>query len=325
MPKPLPPTMVSESVLRTMGRAVGAGVLGPLSSVRTKPPSGAMRVSSSSGAASPTFASAENGSSSIWSSHSSCLADLEDWERVADEAPFWDEEVKGDRHVFGSAPSREEAEDAVSTLRQMLAPVVFPHIVNYEPKLVDYNHSEAIDNNIAQMNMIYNSSSESIDELCHPDWIEPAMQAYSLDISNYKERQNALDALQLFNANATLQSMVVSISSDKAVWDAVMNNKTVQELKKTFLEGPSETESSETGSSEEHLDTNTGPLGWMFQNAKTKLMEFIDKITKLAKQMFLFHKNETDGNDAFEDAVRSSLLVSVFVFVIVIMKRLQTA
>lgn len=88
---------------------------------------------------------------------------------------------------------------------RMLAPVVFPHIVNYEPKLVDYNHSEAIDNNIAQMNMIYNSSSESIDELCHPDWIEPAMQAYSLDISNYKERQNALDALQLFNANATLQ------------------------------------------------------------------------------------------------------------------------
>lgn len=34
-----------------------------------------------------------------------------------------------------------------------------------------------------------------------------------------------------------MQSMVVSISSDKAVWDAVMNNKTVQELKKTFLEG----------------------------------------------------------------------------------------
>ncbi|KAG6481721.1 uncharacterized protein LOC122016955 [Zingiber officinale] len=323
MPKPLPPTMVSGSVLRAMGRAVGGGVLGPLSSVRTKPPSGAMRVSSSSGAASPTFASAENGSSSIWSSHSGCLADLEDWERVADEAPLWDEEVKEDRHVFGSAPSREEAEDAVSTLRQMLGPVVFPHIVNYEPKLEDYDSSEAIDKNIAQMNMIYNSSSESTDELCHPDWIEPSMQVYSSDISNYKERQNALDALQLFNANATLQRMVVSISSDEAVWDAVMNNKTVQELKKTFLEGASE--SSETGSSEERVDTNTGPLGWMFENAKTKLIEFIDKITRLAKQMFLFQKNETDGNDAFEDAVRSSLLVSIFVFVIVIMKRLQTA
>lgn len=34
-----------------------------------------------------------------------------------------------------------------------------------------------------------------------------------------------------------MQRMVVSISSDKAVWDAVMSNKTVQELKKTFLEG----------------------------------------------------------------------------------------
>lgn len=65
----------------------------------------------------------------------------------------------------------------------------------------------------------------------------------------------------------------------------------------------------------------------MFENAKTKVIEFIDKIARVAKQMFQFQlqKNEAGGNDAFEGALRSSLLVSIFVFVIVIMKRLQAA
>lgn len=31
--------------------------------------------------------------------------------------------------------------------------------------------------------------------------------------------------------------MVVSLSSDKAVWDAVMKNDVVQEFKKSFCEG----------------------------------------------------------------------------------------
>lgn len=112
-----PAAMVGGSVLRSLGRAVGAGAggfRGPFSAVRSARPASVLHVSPS-GATSPTFVSSGNGS--IWSSRSSLL-DGEEWERVGEEDTAWEEEAMVDRCVFGRAPSREEAEDAVSTLHQ---------------------------------------------------------------------------------------------------------------------------------------------------------------------------------------------------------------
>lgn len=39
------------------------------------------------------------------------------------------------------------------------------------------------------------------------------------------------------NCNFSAQRMVMSLSSDKAVWDAVMNNEVVRELRETYYAG----------------------------------------------------------------------------------------
>lgn len=62
------------------------------------------------------------------------------------------------------------------------------------------------------------------------DWAEPTMLLYNsrpLIIDGYR---NVMDAFRLLQINPFVQRTVVSLSSDKAVWDAVMNNEAVQEL-----------------------------------------------------------------------------------------------
>ncbi|KAH9673672.1 hypothetical protein KPL70_018188 [Citrus sinensis] len=66
------------------------------------------------------------------------------------------------------------------------------------------------------------------------DWIEP-----SLCLSNSRMLQpypadRVYDAFHLLQTEPSIQRMVISLSSDKAVWNAVLNNEAVQELKESF-------------------------------------------------------------------------------------------
>ncbi|RRT71178.1 hypothetical protein B296_00035814 [Ensete ventricosum] len=83
--------------------------------------------------------------------------------------------------------------------------------------------------------------------------------------------------------------------------------------------------SSEIGNSDEHADTNTCFLGWILGNAKSKIMEFIDQILKLAHQIFHTHKEMNEKNTAFDDVVRPSIMISIIVFMIVIITRINKA
>ncbi|URE06475.1 hypothetical protein MUK42_27360 [Musa troglodytarum] len=68
------------------------------------------------------------------------------------------------------------------------------------------------------------------------DWIEPAMHLFSSNSSQSKQCEKVYDAFNLLKISPSIQRMVVSLSSDKAMWDAVMKKEAVQELKKCFCE-----------------------------------------------------------------------------------------
>ncbi|RWV94718.1 hypothetical protein GW17_00042720 [Ensete ventricosum] len=113
--------------------------------------------------------------------------------------------------------------------------------------------------------------------------------------------------------------MVVSLSSDKAIWDAVMKNEAVQELNKCFCEvGDEETASADGGDP----DITIGTLRWILHSTKAKVREFIDHITKLMNGIFHSQGND-EKTDSFIDDVRSSFMLSVMVFIVVVVIRIQ--
>ncbi|XP_072986932.1 uncharacterized protein [Typha latifolia] len=336
------PGMGGESMLRTVARVVGAGVGGlkePAISAPargTKPAAGnarVVRVSSSptSPTSSPTFSSAAAaGLVGNWKA-SPCFGDGEEWETVDREEEMMEEvvemegggrgfEVGGfgfpERLVFGKVPSREEVEDAVSSLQQIFVPVTFSGV--QEAGYPSFSDQGAVDKKIVSEAASGGSSELSTES----DWIEPSMHLYSSGAFQSEGREKVLDAFHLLQINPSIQKMVVSLSSDKAVWDAVMKNEIVQELKKSFCEDAVGV--NEPQDPDECPDSSTRFLRWIFSTTKTKIVEFFDNIMKLVNEFF---HPQTDDSEAgsFDDAVRSSFMLSVLVFLIVVMTRVQRA
>ncbi|THU69058.1 hypothetical protein C4D60_Mb08t10360 [Musa balbisiana] len=332
--------VISGDMLRAVGRAVGAGagrVREPLSAARAGSSAPVLRVSSS-GATSPHSSSAPTFDSAARkgavSDSRDAVFDGEEWERVGGEEHAWDEGVVVDdgvgtleRYVFGTAPSREEADDAISTLQQVLLPAVISQVSDDGSQVSDngsspYLAEDVIDDITTPGAMHRGYSSESSVD-CQSDWIEPAIQLYESNFLKSRGEERVFNALQLYQRNATVQRMVVSLSSDAAVWDAVMNNEVVQQLRRSFHEDGSA--SSEIGNSDEHADTKTDFLGWILGTAKSKIMEFMDQISKLAHRIFHTQKELNEKNTAFDDVVKSSFIISIIVFMIVIVTRINKA
>ncbi|KAK1306644.1 hypothetical protein QJS10_CPA10g00922 [Acorus calamus] len=159
------------------------------------------------------------------------------------------------------------------------------------------------------------SSSES-----DMEWIEPPMHLYNLKTPETQGLNKVVDAFRLLQTNPSIQRMVVSLSSDKAVWDAVMKNEVVQQFRESFYAVNNEP----AQESDEDPDITTKILRWIIDNTKAKVTEFVDKITKLVNGL-LRHSETEKHEDQFEDIVRSSLMLSVVVLIIVVVTRFHRA
>ncbi|KAG1359267.1 hypothetical protein COCNU_08G007130 [Cocos nucifera] len=190
--------------------------------------------------------------------------------------------------------------------------------------------------------------------------MEHALQFNSLEAFKSQGGEKIFNAFDLLQSNPSVQRMVVSLSSDKAVWEAVMRNRAVQELKKSFSAGfqfttfddmllgigsplvlsvPSDAYLVQYarkhsalvsfGSTEQQRfsgdpDIITKILGWILENTMTKIVDFIDKITKLVNE--LFHPGEREKDmEVFDDLLRSSFMLSVMVLIVVVVTRIQRA
>ncbi|KAL0304096.1 UNVERIFIED_CONTAM: hypothetical protein Sradi_6277700 [Sesamum radiatum] len=165
------------------------------------------------------------------------------------------------------------------------------------------------------------SSSES-----EVDWVEPSLTLYN---SRMLQRpcgsSRVYDAFHLLQTEPSVQRMVLSLSSDRAVWDAVLNNEVVKELRGSICQADEEEDSREKESDDSSPVKDV--LSWVFVNAKANIIQLIDKITKIFNEVFHPSNEEKKGNtvDPFEEKLKSSLFISIIVLLIVVVTRAQSA
>ncbi|XP_078176788.1 uncharacterized protein LOC144571378 isoform X2 [Carex rostrata] len=235
-----------------------------------------------------------------------------EWETINPEAgevgshEFW---------LLETMPSSEEVEAAIWSLQQMSIPSTFPQQRDDGDDAYEDSNSDTAEREIMSV------SRTSATTEPESDWIEPALNACSEISTTPNNCQKALEAFHLLKVNPSIKRMVVSLSSDRAVWDAVMKNEAVQEIKKSLSEGVADAKSRDSTGP---LEAIVSVLGSLYSNTKTTVTELIEKVTTFVNN--LVHSSEKKDNEEsefFSDAVKSSLMLSVFVFLIVILGRLQ--
>ncbi|XP_058225381.1 uncharacterized protein LOC131334401 isoform X2 [Rhododendron vialii] len=134
------------------------------------------------------------------------------------------------------------------------------------------------------------------------------------------------DAFRLLQTDPSVQRIVSSISSDKAVWDAILSNKAVQNLQHSLVSAAKEEMPQAQSSSDEKTDLATMIVDWILDIAKTKVLELIEQFISLLTMIFQppDHKKNlgaanTDGR--LDEKLRSSLLLSIVILLIVVVTR----
>lgn len=131
------------------------------------------------------------------------------------------------------------------------------------------------------------------------------------------------DAFQLLQTDPSVQRLVLSLSSDKALWDAVTNNELVKRLREPPVSGLPQNSNTEP-------DVAACIIEWIMEMTKAKVMELIEKFQSLVNKVFLPRETkgknpEAENKNEFEEIVRSSLLLSIVTLLIVVVARFQRA
>ncbi|KAL1324789.1 hypothetical protein HN51_034932 [Arachis hypogaea] len=199
-------------------------------------------------------------------------------------------------YVIGPVPSHSEVDHAVSALQQVFADQV--------------------------------SSSDS--KVSDPDWEEPSLSSYN---SASLQPNNAYDrvyyAFHLLKNDPYVQRMVKSLSSDKVVWDAVLENEAVRELREAI--SADEEEHDPSDDDDDDGDDSFHARNFVvriFESAGAIFKEIIEKITNLVNKLFqpIFNRRthaNAESLDAFNDKLRNSFILSIMVLMFVLLTRAQ--
>ncbi|XP_078448094.1 uncharacterized conserved protein (UCP012943) [Wolffia australiana] len=204
------------------------------------------------------------------------------------------------RLFFGPPPSSEEVGDAVSVIQQTFAPFVMAQDLE--------NHFSPEKKVLMVDSPLVISSSES-----ESDWVEPTLYFSRHSGTDAMAHEKVASAFRLLQTNPSIKRAVVSLSSDRAVWEAVMRNEAVQELREAFR--AAESEGKDDG--EQNLSAK---IYKVFQSMKDKMVELVEKIAEVVGGLF-WAQNKNKETDPFDDALRSSFMLSVVVFIVVIISR----
>ncbi|XP_062196312.1 uncharacterized protein LOC133899342 [Phragmites australis] len=162
------------------------------------------------------------------------------------------------RLVF-APPSREEAEEATTELRDAIERIYF----NESPVEVVKEQDKEVD----------------INKLA-TDAIIPSMPGH------------VVQAFTLLKSSPEAQSVVASLASDRNVWDAVLKNDKVMEFYKTHQPTlvqtfPEDTATVESPENASHGELPTGsPFSEFVDNAKRTVVELVHNITHFFQDMF---------------------------------------
>ncbi|KAI6702735.1 hypothetical protein NL676_011871 [Syzygium grande] len=128
-------------------------------------------------------------------------------------------------------------------------------------------------------------------------------------------------ALHLLQTEPAIKRLVISVVSDKAFWSAIMNNQSVQQFQQLLL-----SDKTESPQICEEVNWGTNDLWWLLDILKDKIMDLVEKFKLLlieTLQPSQPHKKEATAE--LEEKVRSSLLLSVLIILIVVLARVRVA
>ncbi|KAA3475694.1 transmembrane protein [Gossypium australe] len=269
--------------------------------------------------------SANSGLPSNWfvSPASSATPCFDDFEWVSVDAI--EEDNKQQPHdfdfVLGPVPSIAEVQNAISAFQRVSGVSSCPPLTRDR-----FSHN-------AGREMTYPSPSSGSMHRVHSvgselDWMEPSMQLYNTRAFQPYVSNSVYDAFHLLQTDPAIQKMVLSLSSDEVVWNAVLNNEVVRELRETYYAAEDSSPMSFDESSVEDSDQSdktTNIVNWIFYNTKEKVLDLFEKLTKLVNELFKLpvdNDTKTPGTpDPFDQRLRTSFLLSVLVLLIVVVSR----
>ncbi|CAN0902332.1 hypothetical protein LINGRAHAP2_LOCUS21932 [Linum grandiflorum] len=210
---------------------------------------------------------------------------------------------------FGAAPSADEVHSAVNQLSQFVGSGRYTRLIRDK-----YGDEEN-----------YAAGFEL-------DWKEPSSPQFSSTSTRALQpygSDTVHRAFHLLQSDQSVQRMVTSLSSDAAIWDAVMNNEVVRELRQAYypdLRSEDSTTPKSTITDEADDAEEINVVKWIIDNTKARVTELMENIAKLLNMVFGPRAGEGDGGKAgitFDEKVTTSLLLSVVVLLIVVLGRSQ--
>ncbi|BFG23138.1 hypothetical protein CerSpe_094130 [Prunus speciosa] len=221
--------------------------------------------------------------------------------------------------VLGPVPSRDEVQNAVSALQ---------HPSSHAQFIRDKYASE-LERDVSDQ--ITSASAGLVDRVssvgAELDWMEPSAYLCNSKMLQPHASERVYDAFHLLQTESSVQRMVISLSSDRAVWDAVMNNEVVRELRESFYAGEdNSSQSPDEDADDENKATNI--VKWIFQNTMAKVMEVIEKITKVLGDLIKppgSEKVNAGASNRFEEKLRTSFMLTVVVLLVVVVTRSHKA
>ncbi|XP_049356309.1 uncharacterized protein LOC125820915 isoform X2 [Solanum verrucosum] len=159
------------------------------------------------------------------------------------------------------------------------------------------------------------------------NWVEPMLNPYQSTLVKSPGNERFYDALFMLQNEPSIQRLVCSIACDRAVWEAMMSNKAVQNLQGSVISAAKEEESqSSTGES----DIGSLIVKWIMGITTSRIAELLQSFGSLLSEIIhdIFEpdskeKPTSELSHLLEEKIRSSFLLSVILLLIVVVTRTQ--
>jgi len=272
--------------------------------------------------------------------------DGEDWEIAGDE--------ERDYYVFGSLPTVEEVEEASSDLQNALRIGFFtpppksealPKPESSSPR----SHPQSPRSPLGQVLVEVTEMStvttvgeveEEVTSNLSPPPVEPLVESKECIESPLYEVATSpklpgapssamLEAFYQFQHNPQVQGMVVSLATDKAIWDAVLSNEKIKEFRRNFSAPNSEDSfgggmNKNVKSSQNHTNVFS-QFFWKSKKAFTKFVtsfqDFVTSLFETVEKKSPVNRASDEKTNFFERTVKASFMFAVMVLAVVIFKR----
>ncbi|KAK2433308.1 hypothetical protein QL285_018594 [Trifolium repens] len=211
-------------------------------------------------------------------------------------------------------PSHTEVHDALSSLQRVLG-------LASRVELLRDTYCNKSENELSNLDQVSEDDPDT-------DWLEPSLFPYNPKLLQANGSDRVYYAIHLLQTDPSVQKLVKSLSTDEVVWEAVLNNEVVQELKELISSDQWHHLRSLDDNANSGPDNTTNVLIWLLSTACAKFMEAIKKITKIVMNFFQRSFNKTTAHredyQPFIEKLRAAFMLSIMVLLIVVVRRVQS-